>query len=85
MLSHFNFSKLRNLGQYFRGNWHVITSFGSPGGFALLCQNGLQYAHKTSDAQIVSCRDLITQIRDQGPKIDPSAKFQPNWTKDEGS
>ena len=29
--------------------------------------------------------EFLAQIRNQGPKIDPCAKFQPNWTKDKGS
>ena len=35
-------------------------------------------------AQIVQgCIEV--QIRNQHPKIDPCANFQPNWTKDKGS
>ena len=33
-------------------------------------------------AQIVFISDFSLQIRNQRPKIDPSAKFQPIWTKD---
>ena len=36
-------------------------------------------------AQIIFISEFLAQIRNQRPKIDPSAKFQPNWTKDEGS
>ena len=28
---------------------------------------------------------FVFQIQDQDPKIDPCAKFQPNWTKDKGA
>ena len=36
-------------------------------------------------AKIVFISDFLVQIRNQRPKIDPCAKFQPDWTKGKGS
>ena len=36
-------------------------------------------------AQNVFISDFLFQIRNQRLRIDPSAKFQPNWTKDNGA
>ena len=36
-------------------------------------------------AQILLIYDFFVRVRNQRPKIDPCAKFHPNWTKDKGS
>ena len=36
-------------------------------------------------AQIVLISDILLEIRNQRPKIDPCANFLPNWTKGKGS
>ena len=36
-------------------------------------------------AQNLSISNFFVQVRNQRLKIDPSAKFQPDWTKGEGA